>query len=366
MTYFLNEQDINDIAIGAAFLGSGGGGSPKMAEIMLKQVLKKNSAISVITFDELADNATVVAVGAMGAPTVLAERFFSQEEGIIAIQQLEAMLQKKIAHLIPLEIGGLNGLYAIYLAAQTQKTIIDGDCMGRAFPGIHMVTPHVYNQINPCLAVLTNANTQHVITANNMLELELQARQCTTAMGGIATIAYLPMTGKQAREYCIANSITAAKTLGKYLQHNSAEHVNIISDNLLTETNYGPMEFIMNGRIIELERNFAEGFNKGWLIIQANDNQRKIKIDFQNENLRITDLNAAKVIAIVPEIISLIDNEFKPVSCEYLRVGLEVAVVTLQVPPILRTPAALATFGPAAFNMQDEKIVYNQQEEFTN
>lgn len=349
MPYQLTEANIADIAIGTGFLGSGGGGDTKIGEIITRKAIRDGIIPNVEHLQEIADDSLVVAVGAMGAPTVLAEKLPSKEEGINAIQKMEEILQEKISYVIPAEIGGTNGLYAIYIAAQAQKIIINGDCMGRAFPEINMVTPNIYGKIRKSVAVLANGQESHVLYTENLHELEVKGRQKAIEMGGIATLAYLPMRGKQAREYCIPHSISVAKKIGGSLRIKA--NLDLLQDlnNILQEFQYGPLEKIANGKILDLQRNIDHGFNKGWAIIEDSSNCQKIKIDFQNENLRAINLKAQQELALVPKIITILDNEFKPVSCECLRIGLEVSVVTLQVPEILRTAQALNVLVPKAF-----------------
>ncbi len=350
MSYQLTEIDVQDIALGTGFLGSGGGGDTKIGEIITKRAIGGGAKIVVESLQEIADESLVIVIGVMGAPTVLAEKLPAKEEGCNAIQKMEEILGEKISHVIPLEIGGMNGLYAIYVASQAQKIIIDGDCMGRAFPEIQMVTPHIYGEIKQCVAVLANGQESWALSAENLPELELQARQKTTEMGGIVTLAYLPMRGKEARECCVPNSISVAQKIGNNL-HAKANLAVLHAS--LQETQYTPINLIINGKIIDLHRKLEHGFNKGWAIIQALTGLQTIRIDFQNENLRAVNLKTGAEVAIVPTIITMLDNEFKPLSCECLRVGLEVSVVTLQVPPLLRTDKALNIVGPAAFKLDD-------------
>ena len=71
---------------------------------------------------------------------------------------------------------------------------------------------------------------------------------------------------------------------------------------------------------------------------------------FQNEN--IAALQDGVFVATVPDLICILDSETaEPVTNETLRYGQRVKVVAMSVPPIMRTPAALAAFGPAAFGL---------------
>ena len=56
----------------------------------------------------------------------------------------------------------------------------------------------------------------------------------------------------------------------------------------------------------------------------------------------------------VPDLICLVDQvTAEPVTTEVVRYGLRVAVLGIPAPAMLRTPAALAVVGPAAFGYHD-------------
>ena len=75
-------------------------------------------------------------------------------------------------------------------------------------------------------------------------------------------------------------------------------------------------------------------------------------IEIQNENL-IARVNG-EVKAIVPDLICIMDSESaEPITTESLRYGQRVTVVAVSVPAIMRTPEALAVFGPRAFGLDE-------------
>jgi N-methylhydantoinase A/oxoprolinase/acetone carboxylase beta subunit/DUF917 family protein len=347
----LNEENIVDIGIGSGILGSGGGGDTLMGQEIIKKALQDNATAHVIALENLPDDAFVVGVGIVGAPSVLSEKLLSKRESIEVINKMEQALGEKIGFILPVEIGGMNGLYPIYTAMQTAKIIIDADCMGRAFPGIQMVTPHIYGTVR-CIAILANAQQACELTADNLQGLELQVRNKLMKMGGAVTMAYLPMRGKDAKNHCVTKSLSVAQKIGNSLRHVGNQDFSQMLNRSLAGTGYGPVEFLIKGKIIGLNRTIDQGFNKGWVIIMDDQHKRVIRIDFQNENLRAVDFNTNIVIAVVPKIITLIDNEFKPISCECLRMGLNVTALSLQVPKLLRTEKALAIVGPSAFNLE--------------
>lgn len=70
-----------------------------------------------------------------------------------------------------------------------------------------------------------------------------------------------------------------------------------------------------------------------------------MEIQIQNENL-IARVDG-KVRAIVPDLICIMDAETtEPITTEYLRYGQRVVVVSVAVPPIMRTPRGAGSVWP--------------------
>jgi DUF917 family protein len=77
-----------------------------------------------------------------------------------------------------------------------------------------------------------------------------------------------------------------------------------------------------------------------------------MRIEFRNENLLATV--DGRVVAIVPDLITLLDADTAvPITTETVRYGMRVRVFGISTPPIMRTPAALDVFGPAAFGFTE-------------
>ena len=71
---YLGEQEVEDIAMGAAVMASGGGGNPYVGILIAKQCVADNGPIPLLTLDELPDDARVAVSMGLGAPTVLVEK----------------------------------------------------------------------------------------------------------------------------------------------------------------------------------------------------------------------------------------------------------------------------------------------------
>ena len=140
----VSETDLDAIEIGAAILGTGGGGNPYIGKLRCRLQLQQGRRIKVIPIDELSDDALVVSLGGIGAPVVGIEKLRQGEECLRAVRALEDNLGCKVDALISSEIGGANSMEPMLTAAQAAIPVVDGDGMGRAFPEMQMCTWSIY------------------------------------------------------------------------------------------------------------------------------------------------------------------------------------------------------------------------------
>ena len=136
----IHAEDLEDIAVGGAILGTGGGGDPYVGKLMAQQAIKQHGAVKLVDVDELPDDALVVPVCMMGAPTVMTEKLPQGDELMNAFRQLEQLLGRKIDAVLCGEAGGINSTTPFVVAAASGLPLVDGDGMGRAYPELQMVT----------------------------------------------------------------------------------------------------------------------------------------------------------------------------------------------------------------------------------
>jgi Uncharacterized conserved protein len=73
--YHLSKTDVEDLVVGAAILGTGGGGDPYIGKLMVIHELERGRRIEIVSIDEVDGDAFIVPVAAMGTPVVLMERY---------------------------------------------------------------------------------------------------------------------------------------------------------------------------------------------------------------------------------------------------------------------------------------------------
>lgn len=349
--WWIDEQSLEDIAIGAGILGTGGGGNPYYGKLHVRRLLAQGARIPIVAPAEVPDDALVVSVGGMGAPTVSIERIARGDEPLIALRALENHLRRQATHLIPGEIGGSNSTRPMAVSAMSGLPVVDGDGMGRAFPELQMETFSIYGIATTPAAI---ADIHHNITIFPYLQdaqtLERYARAVTVQMGGSSGYAFPAMTGLDAKRTAVPMTLTLARRLGEAVRLARQHHDSPLG--AIRDVTGG--QVIFQGKVIDVQRRMAAGFSRGTLEISGLGAHQggQLSIDFQNENLIAR--RDGEVIAVVPDLICIVDAVTGgPITTEVVRYGLRVAVIGIPAPRVLKTPEALAVIGPAAFGYAD-------------
>lgn len=343
----LNEQDVEYVALGAAILGTGGGGNAYLGKLRAWQQLRAGRRIRIISPASLKDDDVVIVVGGIGAPTVGNEKMEAGDEGYRAVRAVEQAIGRKATALGTDEIGGSNAIEPMIAAALADLPMVDADGMGRAFPELQMNTFFIYG-VKPAPGALCDEKG-NVVVFNEVASatwLEKLARAGTVAMGCTAAFALPPITGKQIKDYGVKHTVSQAWRLGRAVFTARAEKRDPVAEILAHE--HGKLLF--RGKVVDLKRWTTGGFARGKVEVEGfgDFGAQTLSIEFQNENLIAR--NGDVVVATVPDLICIVDSETgRPISTEETRYGLRIAVLGLPATPLFRTPEALAVVGPRAF-----------------
>lgn len=343
----LTEDDLDCIALGAAILGTGGGGSAYLGKLRAREQLRAGRRIRIMLPEALDDDDLIIPVGGMGAPTVGIEKTERGDEIYRSARAVEATVGKPIAALVSDEIGGSNGIEVMIAAALAELPVIDADPMGRAFPELQMNTFSIYGlPASPAALSDEKGNTVVFRDAITTQWLEKLARATTIAMGCTAGLAFPPVNGWQLKQWGVLHTVSQAWRLGQLVLAARAEKRDPLQAILAHENG----RLLFRGKIMDVARWTTGGFARGHINIDGFDDfsKQEMRIEFQNENLVARVSN--DVVAMVPDLICVVDTETgRPISTEELRYGLRVAILGLPCTPLFRTSTALQVIGPRAF-----------------
>jgi DUF917 family protein len=342
----ISASALDDIARGAAVLGTGGGGDPYIGKLMAQGTLRRCGDVNLLDPMELADDDLVVPSAMMGAPTVMVEKIPRGEEIVTAFKALQTYLGKPVRATMSCEAGGLNSTTPFTVAAELGIPLVDGDMMGRAFPELQMCTPTLYGVTATPMAIADEKGNSAIINTIDNRWTETLARTLTIDMGCSAMIALYPMTGKQVKETCVLNTISLLERIGKTIRESRERHADPVDAVRQATNGY----LIWRGKVGDVQRRTETGFARGEAVIAGVDefDGRSLRIAFQNEFLVAQTDN--DVLATTPDLITILDDETgEPITTEGLRYGFRVSVLSMAGDPRWRTPEGLAVVGPGYF-----------------
>lgn len=351
MTVTVSHEDVADLCAGSVFLATGGGGDPYISQILVQEALKKYGPVDLLPLAELPDDAFVVTIGEVGAPSVSLEQLPIGTECLQVIDRFEEWVGRKITHIASFEVGGANSVIPLMAAAARDITLIDGDGMGRALPEAQMMTFAIEGvRPSPALAVDYTGGCVYFDTADAVL-YERQVRNLAMAMGGMVFTAEHPMTAEEARRAIIPGTISFALELGRVLRKHSGS-ARLIEEPLralFDQSDYGVLKHLYTGKIVDINRKTVGGFDVGEAVLESTIDERPpMTLAIKNEFLVATVGN--QVVASVPDLITMLDHETSaPINSERVHYGQRVTVFGIGCPPHYRTARALEVVEPRAF-----------------
>ncbi len=358
MTLEIAVDMLDDLARGAAVLGTGGGGDPYIGRLYTQEAVRRHGAPSILALDDVKDDMFVASVAGFGAPTVQIEKLIRGDEVEFTFRRLERHLGRSIDAILPAEIGGSNSMLPLMLGARLGLPVIDADGMGRAFPELQMNSLSVHGMRAAPLVVADEHLNSAVSEAGDDRTAERLTRALAIQMGLRVFIAGFSGTGRQVKEAAIGGTLSIALGIGRAITRGRREGspVESLLQYLSTTEHYRHTRLIFDGKIVDLERSTHKGFSGGTCSLEALDGgTSRASVVFQNENLVVRVDGQMR--AIVPDLICIIDRETaEPIPTQSLKYGQRVAVIGLSAPAKMRTRAALECFGPEAFQLPEKFV----------
>jgi uncharacterized protein len=359
MSFEIRRADLSALALGSGILGTGGGGNSYYGQLVAGQIMSDKSAVRVIDVTEMDPDSFAISSAAIGAPLVCLEKPPSLRALQLGLDSVAAVLKRRVGAFVTAEIGGLQCMFPLMLAAQTGIPLLDGDGIGRAFPEIQMCTFMIYGT-TPGLPLALSGDSGLLLDARTHgnespsrdssdepsgIGVERRLRKICSDNGGLI---YMTTTfdHESLARTLIRGTIGLALALGRAVESARAER----KDPIAAIVEAGQGRRFIGGKIIDVERRFRAGHDWGKVLLEGvdADKGRVAEIAFKNEYLilRIGE----EVALTVPDLITLVETETgNPVTTEILRPGLRVTAVGLPCSPLMKTTKALKAVGPKAF-----------------
>lgn len=345
----LDETHMKSLALGATFLGSGGGGKVRLSCLLAERLLREVGFVRVLSPETF--SGTAVAVGLTGAPQIDDEMLPSGRDLVVAVQVLSSTVNIPIEAIVWQEIGGSNALFAIAAAALLGVPLVDADTMGRAFPKVSMSTPFLGTSLVGKHIVLANAKGRSaVLSAFDGDFVDSAVEALAPSFGGVSALAFGPITFSPG--HCdvpvIFGSLSRALAIGQTLRT-----IDSLDDLCCKLTEQGMARCYIGKVVGLLEDRARDGTFRAICSIRVTEPQSfPLRLDFQNEFLLLSSDGA--ILASVPDVISVLDGKtLEFLSPDELRYGQTVAVITTESSHVWRTAEGNNMVGAARFGYSD-------------
>jgi len=321
-------HDLDDLALGSVFLATGGGGDPHIPLLIAREAIKEHGPVPLIKAEHVSDEAYVVPIGSVGAPTVSLELLPSLDEA------------------------------SLVAAAGKGLPVIDGDGMGRALPEAQMMS-YAIAGVKPTPALAYDyAGNQATFQTDTTEVYERHIRSYAMAAGGMVTTVEHGMTGAELKQSVIPGTVSFSVKLGQTLRENRGRAEALISPlkDIFASSIYGECRLIFQGKVTDKSTRIIGGYDVGEATINHFDGAGEpLKISIKNEYLLAKRGN--RIVASVPDLIVIVEYETgTPINAERLRYGQRVAVFAIGCPKLYRSKAALKAVAPRCFGFDIDYV----------
>lgn len=215
----LQRDDLAALARGYALLGSGGGGSTTMLELMLAEADQWPIEISPIA--ELDPTTPCLGVAFVGSTMLMTEKLPGVEPFARLLTAVERWLGYPVPAVCSLEGGGMNGLTPLTLART--HVVVDADCTGRALPGIDQMSLFVDEVPGLVYACDSGDGGFALVETRRAIDAERVVRSAIIQAGGAGCSVLGGFTVGDLREHAMGGHLAYALELGRaYLASISA------------------------------------------------------------------------------------------------------------------------------------------------
>jgi DUF917 family protein len=264
-----------------------------------------------------------------------------------AVQELAAYTGKRIAAILPFELGAGNTATPMDAAVSVGAAIVDGDCAGRAIPELCQTSAAIAGIrfapgaiADPWGNVLLVKETASELLTERIGKLVSIATKLPDMTASCAHAGFL-MSGKDLRRVAVPGGITRALTVGRAIRTARAG-----GDPVAAAARALGGWVLFRGRVTKKEWESRDGYMYGTTTVEGegDDKNHVLRVWFKNEN-HVTWRDGTPWV-LSPDLIMTMGADGTPYTNTLLPEGARIGVVGAMADRRLRTPAALDLLGP--------------------
>ncbi|WP_227761923.1 DUF917 domain-containing protein [Zhaonella formicivorans] len=368
--YIIKMEDVDPLMEGLAILGTGGGGNPEWGRAIMKKDLEAGKEYKIVDPEDVADDALITSGGIMGSVKTLEsmsmeellkgwdERF----EIVEALKCLERLYNRKVSHIVPFEVGGLNTPVMFAVAARTGITVINGDALGRCAPETQMTSFIGHGiSLTPMPLADHKGNTIIVTESANSIFPDQIGRWMVTNGGGLGGNVHYPMSGAELKRAVVPKTITKAMEIGKIVIKAREKG----QDPVKAFIEYSNGIHFLKGQVVKVSGEDRGGFYLTVVELQGQGlfEGHQAKLVIKNETMALWVDGELKVL--FPDMVCMLTEDGRGIMSVEIKEGMVMNLVGMPCHPRLRASATSdigqEAFSPARYGFPE--LVYQPLEE---
>lgn len=329
----LTQQDLLDLVEGAAIFSAGGGGDPQVGLNIVERLLENHCPVQLVDPKEVPDNDIVINFACVGAT---ASSAYHSDAAVKTLKTLEDFLGRKAFAVIPVELGGLNTLAAVDVAARHGIPVVDADGAGRAVPEVHLKVYTLYS-IPLAPMVVADLDAENVVLVKQTQDskaAERISRVLSSEWNNMAYTARRVLTGKQVKTSPVQNTLSTSIRIGMLLRK--------AVDPLKAILKEAGGFLLFEGNVERVQRETTGGFTWTTVEIDGTHDCKGSKLELKAKNEFLIANKDGKLAAIAPDIITTVRNDAcNCVSAEKIKKNDKLTVIGIPAPAKWRSPKGL-------------------------
>ena len=361
------------LILGLGMFATGGGGLASRGQGYFERLFADSVEVSWTAIEDVDADTLTCSVFGMGSiaphdPLTSDQRIeFGVPDGerferpwIRAVDELAAHLGTEIGAIIPFELGPSNTIVALDAAARSNRTLIDGDYIGRALPKMSQALPALRGfdtwPVSICdpwgnALIMTDAASP---TVAERLGKMISRVTKAVDMGASCSHAAFPLTASRAASTLIPGTLSRSLEVGKQVLAARGDGADPIAAAVSALRGH----VLFAGDVTA--RDWADtddGYMEGTTVVQGTGvfRGRQAEVWFQNEHHLVTV--AGSYLAMSPDIVAIVDaGDGEPISNTELDRGRPVVLIGVRAAEAYRSGHPLTATEPRHYGFDIDYV----------
>lgn len=338
MALTLTADDLPLLAAGASFCGTGGGGSPKLTELMVRPAFAE--PVDALLPGELPPGTQCFAPAFAGSTLLLSERLPGKDDFGPLIAVAERWIGARLEAACSFEAGGMNALTPFLFASD--RAVIDADCSGRAVPTLDRTSLYIERLPGLFAVYATGAGGVALVTSERSEDVDGLMRAAMIQAGGAGAVLFAGFTARDLLTASLHGHLGRSREIGRALRETAEDPVSTLAARL-------GATLVGEGRIATLTQDARDAHVHAAEVTGMDGSV--IRLVSRSEHLAV--LVDGATVAAAPEYIVAIDVLSRElIEVTDLRLHRHVAILTLPADDWWRNaPERAAKLFPSSYGL---------------